>query len=123
MDGFADMFVKVAVANGLKKAQIFQKGSTLILPGFFRPIKNWDLVILNEGRLVAVLEFKSQVGSIGNNANNRAEEVIGLGTDLWKAFRDGAFGDKVSPPFVGYLFLLEQSPKTMIKSSPRKGAF
>ncbi len=119
MDGFAVLFIKIALANGLKKPQIFQKGKELTLPGFFRPIKNWDLVILNEGRLVAALEFKSQVGSISNNANNRAEEVLGLGIDLATAFREGAFGEEVPPPFVGYLFLLQESEKTTTKSTPQ----
>ena len=38
---------------------------------------------MNEGRLVAAIEFKSQVGpSFGNNANNRAEEAIGTAHDF-----------------------------------------
>ena len=123
MDGFADLFFKVALANGLKKAQIFQKGRELIIPGFFRPIKSWDLIIFNEGHLVAALEFKSQVGSFGKNANNRTEEVLGLAVDLWTAFREGAFGGKSTPPFVGYLFLLEESKETLTKSSPKAGTF
>ena len=43
-----------------------------------------------KGHLVAAIEFKSQAGeAIGNNLNNRAEEVVGLASDLWVAFREG----------------------------------
>ena len=38
------------------------------LPAYFRPAKNWDLVVLYRGSLVAAMEFKSQRGpSFGNN--------------------------------------------------------
>jgi len=51
---------------------------------------------------------KSQVGSFGNNFNNRTEEAIGNATDLWTAYREGAFAP--SPrPWLGYLMLLEDS--------------
>ena len=59
------------------------------------------------GQLGAAIEFKSQVGpSFGNNFNNRSEEAIGSATDVWAAYREGAF--RPSPrPFLGYLMLLE----------------
>ena len=84
----------------------------LTLPGYFRPTKLWDLLVMNEGRLIAALEFKSQVGpSFGNNANNRAEEAIGTAHDFWTAYREGAFG-KQARPFVGWLMLLEDAPQS-----------
>lgn len=76
----------------------------------------WDLLVLNEGRLVAALEFKSQVGpSFGNNTNNRAEEAIGTAHDLWTAYREGAFGKEAARPFVGWLMLLEDAPGSRAK--------
>ena len=82
----------------------------LTLPGYFRPTKLWDLLVINEGRLIAALEFKSQVGpSFGNNFNNRSEEAIGTAHDLWTAYREGAFGEQTRP-FVGWLMLLEDAP-------------
>jgi hypothetical protein len=63
------------------------------LPGFFRPTKDWDMLVVHEGHLIAAVEFKSQRGpSFGNNFNNRTEEAIGNATDLWTAFREGAYG-------------------------------
>ncbi|MBP8259317.1 MAG: hypothetical protein KA118_06600 [Verrucomicrobia bacterium] len=42
------------------------------LPGFFRPTKEWDILVVRDSRLLAAIEAKSQVGpSFGNNFNNR----------------------------------------------------
>ena len=68
----------------------------MTLPGFFRAAKLWDLVVINDGQLIAALEFKSQAGpSLGNNFNNRAEEAIRSAHDLrmaWRACKRRAFG-------------------------------
>ncbi len=110
MDGFANLVVDIVKANGLPDAQIHQKRTVLTLPGYFRPTKLWDLLVVNEGRLVAALEFKSQIGpSFSNNFNNRTEEAIGTSHDLWTAYREGAFG-KQERPFVGWLMVVEDAP-------------
>jgi hypothetical protein len=110
MDGFASLVIDIVRANGLPHAHIHQERAVLTLPGYFRPTKLWDLLVVNEGRLVAALEFKSHVGpSFGNNYNNRAEEAIGTSHDLWTAYRDGAFG-KQTRPFVGWLMVVEDAP-------------
>lgn len=110
MDGFIDLAVDLVRANGLPHASIHLKRALLTLPGYFRPTKLWDLLVLNEGRLVAAVELKSQVGpSFGNNFNNRAEEAIGSACDLWTAYREGAFGDHAQP-FVGWMILVEDAP-------------
>ena len=91
----------------------------LTLPGYFRPTKLWDLLVIDRGRLVAALEFKSQVGpSFGNNFNNRSEEAIGTAHDLWTAYREGAFGEQLRP-FVGWMMLQEDAPasRTPVKDS------
>jgi hypothetical protein len=49
--------------------------------------------------------------SFGNNFNNRTEEAMGSALDLWTAFRERAFGSAVRP-WIGYLFLLEDSPSS-----------
>lgn len=121
MDGFVALVIDLVLANGLTHAHILQKRRVLTLPGYFRPTKLWDLLVINEGRLVAAMEFKSQVGpSFGNNFNNRTEEAIGTAHDLWTAYRERAFGD--SPrPFVGWMILLEDTPASRAKvrdSSP-----
>lgn len=83
----------------------------LEIPGYYRPEKKWDMLVLSNGNLIAALEFKSQVGpSFGNNANNRVEEAVGSAEDVWKAYREQRFGPGPRP-FLGYLFLLEDCPK------------
>jgi hypothetical protein len=70
----------------------------------------WDVLVIHEGRLVAAVELKSQVGpSFGNNFNNRTEEAIGTAHDLWTAYREGAFG-KHPKPFVGWMMMVEDEP-------------
>lgn len=57
--------------------------------------------------MLVAIELKSQVGpSFGNNFNNRTEEALGSALDLWTAFREGALQTS-PPPWLGYLFLLE----------------
>ena len=119
MDGFIALIQDVIRANGLTDAHMMMGRRVLCLPGFFRPTKLWDLLIINEKRLVAALELKSQVGpSFGNNFNNRTEEAIGTAVDLWTAFREGAFGE-APRPFVGWLMLVEDAPgsRTPVRDS------
>jgi hypothetical protein len=112
MDGFLKLIEAVVIANGLKNADICLERRTLTLPGYFRPTKLWDMLIMHQERLVAVIELKSHVGpSFGNNCNNRAEEAIGSAHDLWTAYREGAFG-KQSKPFLGWLMLVEDCEKS-----------
>lgn len=112
MDAFAQLAIELVRANGLAHAQVHQKRAVLTLPGYFRPTKLWDLLVMNEGRLIAALEFKSQVGpSFGNNFNNRTEEAIGTSHDFWTAYREGAFGEHPKP-FVGWLMVVEDAPKS-----------
>jgi hypothetical protein len=117
MDGFTALMIDIVQANGLGHAQIYQKRNVLTLPGFFRPAKLWDILVILEGRLIAAVEMKSHVGpSFGNNANNRAEEAIGTAHDFWTAYREGAFGAEAARPFVGWLIMVEDADKSRCPS-------
>ncbi|WP_309892829.1 PaeR7I family type II restriction endonuclease [Archangium sp.] len=109
MDGFCRLVNQLLIDNGLPEAHIYTS-TKLELPGYFRPTKKWDMVVVYKDMLVAALEFKSQRGpSFGNNFNNRSEEAIGTGKDIETAFREKAFG--ASPrPWLGWLMLLEDCP-------------
>jgi hypothetical protein len=110
MNGFLDLITDLVKANGLAQAEIHQKRTVMTLPGYFRPTKIWDLLVIHKGQLIAAIELKSQVGpSFGNNFNNRTEEAIGTAHDLWTAYREGAFGQQPRP-FVGWLMLVEDAP-------------
>jgi type II restriction enzyme len=110
MDGFLALVLDIIKANGLAHADIYQSRAMLTLPGYFRPTKLWDLLVIYKGELIAAIELKSQVGpSFGNNFNNRTEEAIGTAHDLWTAYREEAFG-KQPRPFVGWLMMVEDAP-------------
>lgn len=112
MDGFLTLILEIIRANGLAHAEIHQNRTMLTLPGYFRPTKLWDLLVLYKGQLIAAIELKSHVGpSFGNNFNNRTEEAIGTAHDLWTAYREGAFG-KQPRPFVGWLMMVEDAPSS-----------
>ncbi len=114
MDGFVALVTEIVRANGLAHAEIHLERAVLTLPGYFRPTKLWDLLVIHQGELIAAIELKSHVGpSFGNNFNNRAEESIGTAHDFWTAYREGAFG-KQPRPFAGWLMLVEDAPKSRL---------
>jgi hypothetical protein len=108
MNGFIRLVQDLILESGLPDDAVFIRRGRTDLPGFFRPTKQWDLLVVQGDSLLAAIEFKSQVGpSFGNNFNNRAEEAIGNARDILTAYREGAFG--TSPrPWLGYLMLLEE---------------
>ena len=109
MDGFVNFIADLIDANGLPDAKIYLTRGVNTLPGYFRPTKDWDLLVIRRHQLIAALELKSQVGpSFGNNFNNRTEEAIGTALDLWTAFREGALGDQPRP-FVGWMIHVEDA--------------
>jgi hypothetical protein len=106
MDSFIDLFTELITQAGIPLVNRFRK-KAVELPGFFRPTKEWDLLVVRDRTLIAAIEAKSQVGpSFGNNFNNRTEEAMGSALDLWTAFREGAYLDSPQP-FLGYFFMLE----------------
>lgn len=106
MGALEALVTDILLEAGLQELDVRTR-TALELPGYYRPEKQWDLLVVAEGRLVMAVEFKSQVGpSFGNNFNNRTEEAIGNAEDIWTAYREGRFGTTAAP-FLGYLFLLE----------------
>ena len=107
LDGFAKLVQEIGIRAGCRKEEIFFNTS-IPLPGYYRPQKNWDVVFLHDGKLLAAIELKSQSGSFSNNFNNRTEEVVGVSRDFWMAYREMAFGTGEAP-WLGYFFFLEDS--------------
>jgi Restriction endonuclease XhoI len=112
-DGFVNLIASIVKDAALPNVDIHvTKKKPRTLPGFYRPCKEWDLVVLSDKNLVAVIEVKSQVGSFGNNFNNRVEEALGNAVDFWAAYREGAFKPS-QKPWLGYLFMLEETTKSL----------
>lgn len=129
MDGFCELVRHVATHCGLPPSAVQTRRGSVVLPGYFRATKTWDVLVIYQRRLIAAFEFKSQVGSFGNNFNNRSEEAIGSAADLWVAHRHGAFTSVLPdvaeagqrelsvdprPPFLGWLMLLEDSESARV---------
>jgi len=112
-DGFVKLIAAIITDAGLPEFEIHTTNKTgRTIPGFFRPTKEWDLVVVHRADIVAVVEVKSQVGSFGNNFNNRVEEALGNATDFWTAYRKGTFAPS-QKPWLGYLFMLEEHPVSL----------
>ena len=121
MDAMAEVMEAIFIDAGFPPSSI-SRTSAVELPGYYRPEKKWDLVVVHGDTLAAAIEFKSQVGpSFGNNYNNRTEEAIGNAVDIWTAFREGRFG--TARPWLGYLFLLEEEPRSVAPVKVREPFF
>lgn len=117
-DGFIRLIAAIVKDAALPNVEIrLTEKKPRTLPGFYRPCKEWDLVILSGDTLVGVVEVKSQVGSFGNNFNNRVEEALGNATDFWAAYREGIFKPS-QRPWLGYLFMLEEREASIRPTKP-----
>jgi len=121
MNGFISLVRDLLCESGLPKAHVYCE-KYVELPGWYRPEKKWDLLIVSDAKLLAAIEFKSQVGSFGNNYNNRTEEAIGSASDIWAAYREGAFKPSARP-WLGYLMLLEEAPSSVSPVRAREPHF
>ena len=125
MDGFMSLLSDIIIEAGVDPTCI-HRNKLLQLPGFFRPTKEWDLLVIKDEQLIVALEAKSHVGpSFGNNFNNRTEEAMGSALDLWTAFRKGALNKTISP-WLGYILLLEDcnaSQRPVIAREPHFNVF
>jgi Restriction endonuclease XhoI len=121
MNGFINLVRDLLCESGLPKAHVYCE-KYVEIPGWYRPEKKWDLLIVADGKLLAGIEFKSQVGSFGNNYNNRTEEAIGSAADIWAAYREGAFKPSARP-WLGYLMLLEQASGSLSPVRAREPHF
>jgi len=93
--GLWDLVRDFLLDCGIDKSDIFCN-EAVELPGWFRAEKKWDLLVVVKGQLIAAMEFKSQVGSFGNTSI-QDRRVPGSATDIWTAYREGAFAISQRP--------------------------
>jgi len=110
MDAFAGLIEDIVVEAGVPRDSV-KHDYHATLPGFYRHEKEWDTAVVHNDELLAVVEYKSQASSFGNNLNNRAEEAIGNNTDIIEAYEEGVFAPSPQP-FVGYLMLMADNEKS-----------
>jgi hypothetical protein len=112
LDGFCELVHWVLRENGLGEASIYVR-SDRELPGFFRPTKEWDMLVVHDGRTVAAIEFTSQrVPPLARDTSTRIEETIGMAECMWTAFRQEANGRSRLRPWLGWVMLVEDSTES-----------
>jgi len=121
MDGFAGLIEDIVVESGVPRESVHHDYHAT-LPGYYRHEKEWDTAVVHDGELLAVVEYKSQASSFGNNLNNRAEEAIGNNTDILEAYEEGVFAPSPQP-FIGYLMLMADNEKSRNIPSVREVNF
>lgn len=83
MNGIRALVAGIFVRAGVPAESIINEP---FLPGYYRARKRWDMAVRYKGVLVAALEFKSQVGSVAKNINNRLNGVLRASTPpMWAA--------------------------------------
>jgi hypothetical protein len=101
-----DLLERFFLDAGYPAESIGASAPQVTLPGYYRPTKDWDLVVIHRGVLVAAIELKALGGpSYGNNYNNRVEEALGNAVDLSRARLADLLGEEA--PWLGYFFVME----------------
>ena len=106
------------IRNGMIEAgyfdsQIFSAGREIILPGWFRPSKKWDITAYDKGALIGAIELKSINSSFSNNSNNRAEESVGSATDVEFAVKGHLMGPTALRPNFGYVLIINENDESL----------
>lgn len=107
------------ISRGVDPGDISCKGDNLRLPGWFRPSKEWDMLVSSDGYLVAAVELKSISSSFGNNANNRTEEALGSAIDADHAIKNSLIRFQANPPLLAYALVIKtcQQSTSPVRSS------
>jgi hypothetical protein len=101
MDGFAALVADIVHANGLTRANVLQQGRPVSLPGHFSPTQSWDIVVVNQGRLIAAIKLDPVPGElIAKHADYCCKEVLSVAIELRAAYRRHIFGE-TRQPFAG----------------------
>ncbi|MFI9364003.1 PaeR7I family type II restriction endonuclease [Kitasatospora sp. NPDC053057] len=122
-DSIAALLAKFFLEAGYPRESIrITTSQRLELPGYYRPQKQWDVVVAYENTLVAAFELKALGGpSFGNNYNNRVEEALGSAVDLRRAALADLYpGEK---PWLGYFFIMQDEEGSRRPVKPAEGAF
>lgn len=108
LDQFVSLMEGLVELSGFDGARVSIRRGQIALPGYYRPSKQWDLVVTHDGDVVAAVEFKSHMGltNLGKNYNNRNEEAVGSAVDFWTAWESTEAADR---PFLGWFLLVEES--------------
>lgn len=103
-----ELIVKDLIKQGWKEKDIFiprtAQDKNGLVPGYYRAAKSWDIICRTNGKPKICIEFKSQVGSYGNNENNRYEEAMGSAIDL-----RAKYGEEIA---LGFIYVICHEDKS-----------
>ncbi|MBA3289855.1 MAG: restriction endonuclease [Acidimicrobiia bacterium] len=121
LDALQLLLVEVLVDAGRPAEQLEVRKRPV--PGYFRRDKSWDIVVTIGGRVLAIVELKSIVGSNpGQNFNNRTDEALGQAIDVWTAVERGII-DTPLRPWLGYFMLIEDNDAWNRPSAQRRAVW
>ncbi|GAA1380005.1 Shedu anti-phage system protein SduA domain-containing protein [Catellatospora chokoriensis] len=108
-----DAVISGLVAHGVAREDILT-GQRFTLERSYRSMpRTFDIAIVDEGVLVAAIDFSSSIGPyFGNNFNNRVDDFLGLAAD-----NNRALSDDVTLPFrpcLGIVFMLEHCERSSV---------
>ncbi|MGO8959318.1 MAG: PaeR7I family type II restriction endonuclease [Streptosporangiaceae bacterium] len=107
MRGINSLIVDEIRATGATGLELRQARNA-VLAGWYRASKAWDLLVLQHGKPILAVEYKSMAGSVGNNLNNRADEVFGIAEDARQAEAHGVLPLNLRR---AYIYMLEITPR------------
>lgn len=70
MDGFVNLVRDVLCEYGMERASVHCE-SHLELPGWYRPEKQWDLIVISDGTFLTGIEFRSGRRSVTTTTTAR----------------------------------------------------
>lgn len=104
-------------AAGARDLVLHSSRGMTTLPGYYRASKAWDLVVTRGSQPVLAVEYKSMSGSVGNNLNNRADEIFGMAEDARQAELHGLLPSRMRRAYVFVMGDTPQSTKPVGRSS------
>jgi restriction endonuclease XhoI-like protein len=110
-DPLLDLVEDELIRAGLHRSHI-HRNERIDLPGSYNPTpKRRDLVVLDDGVPIAVVNFKTVIGpAFGNNFNNRVQEILGDAVDLGRPYETEML--RALKPCLALFFALEDCEKS-----------
>jgi hypothetical protein len=99
------------VENGVSADAILADGR-IALPGAYDDVaRKWDMLVMDDGELVAVVDFRTQTGfGAGKNIRNRMSDFVATAANFGRAHSSS--DDRSFRPFLGVVFVMEETPET-----------
>jgi hypothetical protein len=119
MDGFVDVFRCLLIENRVPAAS-FAIERSLVVPGAFTVTHRWDLAIVQEGAVLAAVDFETPRGAKG--LADYANRAVGVAEDVCAAYRMGNFG-RAWRPWLGALVLAEDTQEARRPSKAPRAPF